>query len=124
MTVAVVPPRAVSIVTLVPSFLAEMMVILHCAQARVAVTPSVEAARGEGVNVGGMGVAVGGGIGVADGARGVAMQPASMADIMVTIPTIGKSFLLSNFILLAQLVFLYGWCKQGEFRTDANSMVG
>ena len=115
---AVVPPRAVSIVTLVPSFLAEMMVILHCAQARVAVTPSREAARGEGVNVGGMGVAVNvavGGFGVADGARGVALQPASMAEIMVTIPAIGKSFLLSSFILLAQLVFLYGWVQ-----TEAN----
>ena len=78
----------------------------------------VNVAVGEGVNVGGMGVAVNvavGGIGVAVGTTGVAPQPASMAEIMVTIPTIGKSFLLSIFILLAQLFFLYGWVQ-----TEAN----
>lgn len=56
-----VPPATV---TLVPSFLAEMIVILHCAQTRVTVTPSVEVARGEGVGVGvcaNVGIAVGGG---------------------------------------------------------------
>ena len=87
----------------------------------------VNVAVGEGVNVGGMDVAVNvavGGIGVTVGTTGVAPQPASMTEIMVTIPTIGKSFLLSIFIPDSTFFLVWLGANRGELRTDANSMVG
>ena len=56
-----------------PSFLAEMTVIVHCAQTGVTMTPGVEVAVGVGVGVG-VAVAVGvGGMGVTVAAGGTAV---------------------------------------------------